>query len=136
MEKDLKILHRHVWFKKMTFVSTIKVNTQFQVYIKQLIKSDKFKLGKEQYVNKKVTIDKNWDIFFFGRIFVMGMSDPCRMKGVETDDCDFDKGGRLLLIKGAEIIFIAQEKMCKKRLWISITNLFKSLINQSSRGIG
>lgn len=66
MEKDLKILHRHVWFKKMTFVSTIKVNTQFQVYIKQLIKSDKFKLGKEQYVNKKVTIDKNWDIFFLG----------------------------------------------------------------------
>lgn len=66
MEKDLKILPRHVWFKKMTFVSTIKVNTQFQVYIKQLIKSDKFKLGKEQYVNKKVTIDKNWDIFFLG----------------------------------------------------------------------
>ncbi|KAE8718911.1 DNA-directed RNA polymerase D subunit 2b [Hibiscus syriacus] len=53
-----------------------------------------------------------------GRIPVMVGSDLCWMNEVEKADCDFDHGG-YFLIKGAEKIFIAQEQVCLKRLWIS-----------------
>ncbi|XP_015884035.3 DNA-directed RNA polymerases IV and V subunit 2 [Ziziphus jujuba] len=115
--KELDMLPRHARLQNMTYASKIKVNTHIQVYSKKLVRSDKFKTGKEQYVDREIITDENRDILI-GRIPVMVKSDLCWMKGVEKGDCDFDHGG-YFLIKGAEKTFIAQEQICKKRLWIS-----------------
>lgn len=72
----------------------------YQVYTQKLVRSDKFKTGKDQFVDREILSEENRDIFF-GRIPVMVKSDLCYMKGAENADCDFDHGG-YFLIKGAE----------------------------------
>ena len=72
----------------------------FQVYTQNLVRSDKFKTGKEQYLDKEVISEDDRDVLI-GRIPVMVKSDLCWMNGVEKGDCDFDHGG-YFLIKGAE----------------------------------
>ena len=72
----------------------------FQVYTQNLVRSDKFKTGKEQYLDKEVISEDDRDVLI-GRIPVMVKSDLCWMNGVEKADCDFDHGG-YFLIKGAE----------------------------------
>ena len=71
-----------------------------QVYIQKLVRSDKFKTGKDKYVEKNVIYEDNRDILI-GRIPVMVRSELCWMNGVEKGDCEFDHGG-YFLIKGAE----------------------------------
>ena len=72
----------------------------YQVFTKKLVRSDKFKTGKEQYLDKEILIEDKRDTII-GRIPVMVKSDLCWMKGAEKGDCDFDHGG-YFLIKGAE----------------------------------
>lgn len=72
----------------------------YQVYTQKLVTSDKFKTGKDQYLDREVISDDNRDIII-GRFPVMVKSDLCWMKGAEKGDCDFDHGG-YFLIKGAE----------------------------------
>ena len=72
----------------------------YQVYTQKRVTSDKFKTGREQYIQKEVLSDEATDIII-GRIPVMVKSDLCWMKGVEKGDCDFDHGG-YFIIKGAE----------------------------------
>ncbi|KAL6985162.1 DNA-directed RNA polymerases IV and V subunit 2 [Sarracenia purpurea var. burkii] len=113
----LDLLPRHARLQNMTYSSRLKVRIHFQVYTQKLIRSDKFKTGKEQYLDKDVVSEDNRDVII-GRIPVMVKSDLCWMKDVEKGDCDFDHGG-YFLIKGAEKTFIAQEQICLKRLWVS-----------------
>ncbi|KAF8379100.1 hypothetical protein HHK36_028529 [Tetracentron sinense] len=87
------------------------------VYTQTLMKSDKFKTGKEKYLHKEVKSTDKRDVVI-GRIPVMVRSDICWMNDLDKGDCDFDHGG-YFLIKGAEKVFIAQEQICLKRLWIS-----------------
>ena len=65
-----------------------------------MVRSDKFKTGKEQYLDREISKDDNREIII-GRLPVMVKSDLCWTKGVEKGDCDFDHGG-YFLIKGAE----------------------------------
>ncbi|KAG5563017.1 hypothetical protein RHGRI_005684 [Rhododendron griersonianum] len=113
----LDLLPRHARLQNMTYSSRVKVQIHVQVYTQSLVRSDKFKTGKEQYVDKDPISDDNRDVII-GRIPVMLKSDLCWMNGVEKSDCDFDHGG-YFLIKGAEKTFIAQEQICLKRLWVS-----------------
>lgn len=72
-----------------------------QVYTKKLVRSDKFKTGKdEQLLDKTIIKDEDREIII-GRLPVMVKSDLCWMKGVEKGDCEFDHGG-YFIIKGAE----------------------------------
>ncbi|CAI9096371.1 OLC1v1032499C1 [Oldenlandia corymbosa var. corymbosa] len=59
-------------------------------------------------------------------------SDICWMRGKTKADCEFDNGG-YFIIKGAEKIFVAQEQMCLKRLWISKTPSWTISYRQVSR---
>ncbi|GAV84304.1 RNA_pol_Rpb2_6 domain-containing protein/RNA_pol_Rpb2_7 domain-containing protein/RNA_pol_Rpb2_2 domain-containing protein/RNA_pol_Rpb2_1 domain-containing protein/RNA_pol_Rpb2_3 domain-containing protein/RNA_pol_Rpb2_4 domain-containing protein/RNA_pol_Rpb2_5 domain-containing protein [Cephalotus follicularis] len=119
---EQNILPRHARLQNMTYSSRMKVNVHFEVYHKIRVTSDKFKTGKEQYVDKVPVPNENKDLsnrdIIIGRIPVMVKSDLCWMKEMEKGDCDFDHGG-YFLIKGAEKVFIAQEQICTKRLWIS-----------------
>lgn len=72
----------------------------YQVYTQELVRSDKFKTGREQYVNKKVLSEEKRDVVI-GRIPVMVKSNLCWLAGNEKGDCLFDKGG-YFLIKGME----------------------------------
>lgn len=72
----------------------------YQVYTQKLVRSDKFKTGKDQYIDRSIVSEDNRDIII-GRIPVMVKSDLCWMKEAEKGDCDFDHGG-YFLIKGAE----------------------------------
>ncbi|KAL5770622.1 hypothetical protein ACOSP7_014776 [Xanthoceras sorbifolium] len=117
-ENDERILlPRHARLQNMTYSSRMKINVYLQVYTQTLVKSDKFKTGKEKYIDKVIKQQEEKDIII-GRIPVMVKSDICWMKGSEKDDCVFDQGG-YFLIKGAEKIFIAQEQIRMKRLWVS-----------------
>ncbi|KAM7280858.1 hypothetical protein ACFE04_007992 [Oxalis oulophora] len=116
---EQKMLPRHARLQRMTYSARIKVNAHLQVYTTKLVKSDKFKTGKEKYVDKEIKSEDKREVII-GRIPVMVKSDLCWLN--EDDrDCDFDHGG-YFLIKGAEkaslFIFIAQEQPCLKRLWI------------------
>ncbi|KAA8515253.1 hypothetical protein F0562_018517 [Nyssa sinensis] len=113
----LDLLPRHARLQNMTYSSRMKVQIHVQVYTQKLVRSDKFKTGKEQYLHKEVISEDNRDVIV-GRIPVMLKSDLCWMNGVEKEDCDFDHGG-YFLIKGAEKTFIAQEQTCLRRLWLS-----------------
>uniref|UniRef100_A0A5B7ANF1 DNA-directed RNA polymerase subunit beta n=1 Tax=Davidia involucrata TaxID=16924 RepID=A0A5B7ANF1_DAVIN len=113
----LDLLPRHARLQNMTYSSRMKVQINVQVYTQKLVRSDKFKTGKEQYLHKEVISEDNRDVII-GRIPVMLKSDLCWMNGVEKGDCDFDHGG-YFLIKGAEKTFIAQEQTCLRRLWLS-----------------
>ncbi|BAB02021.1 DNA-dependent RNA polymerase II [Arabidopsis thaliana] len=92
------------------------------VFKKIVIKHDKFKTGQDEYVEKEILDVKKQDILI-GSIPVMVKSVLCKTseKGKENckkGNCAFDQGG-YFVIKGAEKVFIAQEQMCTKRLWIS-----------------
>lgn len=108
---------RHARLQNMTYSSRMKVKVRLQVYTQKRVTSDKFKTGREQYIQKEVLSDETTNIII-GRIPVMVKSDLCWMKGVEKGDCDFDHGG-YFIIKGAEKVFVAQEQICLKRLWVS-----------------
>lgn len=65
-----------------------------------MVRSDKFKTGKEQYVDKAVCKEIREEIPI-GTLPVMVNSDLCWMKKAKQGDCDFDHGG-YFIIKGAE----------------------------------
>ncbi|XP_050230997.1 DNA-directed RNA polymerases IV and V subunit 2-like [Mercurialis annua] len=111
------MLPRHARLQNMTYSSRIKVNVSVEVYVQKIVRSDKFKTGKDQYVDKEVLSTDDRTIII-GRLPVMVKSDLCWMRTAEKGDCDFDLGG-YFIIKGAEKVFIAQEQMCLKRLWVS-----------------
>ncbi|XP_004501385.1 DNA-directed RNA polymerases IV and V subunit 2-like [Cicer arietinum] len=115
--QEMKMLPRHARLQRMTYASKMKVNVQVQVYIPKKVRSDKFKTGKEEYIDREIIMDENREITI-GRLPVMVKSDLCWMNGVEKGDCEFDHGG-YFLIKGAEKIFIAQEQIFLKRLWVT-----------------
>ncbi|KAJ7958492.1 DNA-directed RNA polymerase subunit beta [Quillaja saponaria] len=131
--KEYNMLPRHARLQNMTYSSRMKVNVHVQVYTQQLVKSDKFKTGTDQFLDRNIINEDNRDIII-GRIPVMVKSDLCWMKEVEKGDCDFDHGG-YFLIKGAEKTFIAQEQICLKRLWIlnnqGWTVSYKSLMKRN-----
>lgn len=77
------------------------------MFIKKVVKSDKFKTGQDEYVEKKILDVKKQDIPI-GRIPVMVKSVLCKTgeKGKNGEnnkkgDCAFDQGG-YFVIKGAE----------------------------------
>lgn len=115
--KEYNMLPRHARLQNMTYSSRMKMNINVEVYTQRLVRSDKFKTGQDQYVDKDLLSQDNRDIFI-GRLPVMVNSDLCWMKDDQKRDCEFDHGG-YFLIKGAEKIFIAQEQICLRRLWIS-----------------
>ncbi|KAK6129781.1 hypothetical protein DH2020_036488 [Rehmannia glutinosa] len=118
-QEHLKLSPRYARLQNMTYSSRIKVETHLQVYTKGLSRSDKFKTGVENFVDKTVLNDYHSDVIF-GRLPVMVKSDLCWMHSSEKRDCEFDQGG-YFVIKGAEKTFIAQEQMCLSRLWVTKT---------------
>lgn len=116
--KDLlDFLPRHARLQNMTYSSRMKVEFKKEVYIQELVRSDKFKTGKEKYLDKKIIETEEREVFI-GRIPVMVNSDSCWMSGAEKDDCDYDQGG-YFIIKGAEKTFIAQEQLGLNRVWLA-----------------
>ncbi|XP_061365275.1 DNA-directed RNA polymerases IV and V subunit 2-like [Gastrolobium bilobum] len=115
--KEFKMLPRHARLQRMTYSSQMKVNLQVQFYVPKKVRSDKFKTGKEEHLDKEVLKEDNREIII-GKLPVMVKSDLCYMKGDKKGDCEFDHGG-YFLIKGAEKVFIAQEQINTKRLWVS-----------------
>lgn len=65
-----------------------------------MVRSDKFKTGKEQYLDKDVSLVDRREIVI-GTLPVMVKSDLCWMSKADKGDCDFDHGG-YFIIKGAE----------------------------------
>ncbi|KAG7631667.1 RNA polymerase Rpb2 domain 2 [Arabidopsis suecica] len=121
-DKELEFLPWHARLQNMTYSARIKVNVQVEVFKKIVVKHDKFKTGQDEYVEKEILDVKKQDILI-GSIPVMVKSVLCKTseKGKENckkGNCAFDQGG-YFVIKGAEKVFIAQEQMCTKRLWIS-----------------
>ncbi|KAJ4958066.1 hypothetical protein NE237_025177 [Protea cynaroides] len=116
-KKLLKLMPWHARLQNMTYSGRLKVNIKVQVYTQKLMKSDKFKTGIEQFIEKDVQCEEERDVVV-GRIPVMVQSKSCWMDGLDKNDCCFDHGG-YFLIKGAEKIFIAQEQICLRRLWVS-----------------
>ncbi|KAL0816584.1 hypothetical protein Bca101_073028 [Brassica carinata] len=99
-------------------------SARMKVFVKKVVKRDKFKAGQDEYVEKQILSKKTQDIPI-GRIPVMVKSVLCNTteKGKNGEsyrkgECAFDQGG-YFVIKGAEKVFIAQEQICTKRLWIS-----------------
>lgn len=113
----LDLLPRHARLQNMTYSARIMVETHVQVYTKKLVRSDKFKTGVDQFVDKECEVEDKRDVLI-GRIPVMVNSELCWMNGVDKLDCEFDHGG-YFIVKGAEKTFIAQEQLCLKRLWVS-----------------
>ncbi|KAK6794983.1 hypothetical protein RDI58_008436 [Solanum bulbocastanum] len=113
----LDLLPRHARLQNMTYSARIMVETHVQVYTKKLVRSDKFKTGVDQFVDKECEVEDKRDVLI-GRIPVMVNSELCWMNGVDKPDCEFDHGG-YFIVKGAEKTFIAQEQLCLKRLWVS-----------------
>lgn len=72
----------------------------YQVFTKKLVTSDKFKTGKEQFLDREVLQEERKEVMI-GRIPVMVKSNLCWMSEAEKDDCDFDLGG-YFIVKGAE----------------------------------
>lgn len=70
------------------------------MFTQGFVRSDKFKTGKEQYLDKQ-TIESEEGEVYIGRIPVMVNSDSCWMSKADKDDCDYDQGG-YFIIKGAE----------------------------------
>ncbi|CAN1296881.1 DNA-directed RNA polymerases IV and V subunit 2 [Linum perenne] len=113
---ERKMLPRDARLQNMTYAARIKVQVNFQVYTQKLITSDKFKTGKEKILSKEILKDETEEIVI-GSLPVMVKSDLCWMKTEDKTDCEYDHGG-YFVIKGAEKVFIAQEQICMKRLWI------------------
>ncbi|XP_065848582.1 DNA-directed RNA polymerases IV and V subunit 2-like [Euphorbia lathyris] len=117
-ERDHALLPRHARLQNMTYSAKMKVNVTVEVYIKKVVTTDKFKTGRDKkFIDKEVIYSDTRDVTV-GTIPVMVKSDLCWMKTAERGDCEYDEGG-YFLIKGAEKVFIAQEQICLKRLWIS-----------------
>ncbi|XVF48281.1 hypothetical protein PTKIN_Ptkin03bG0177400 [Pterospermum kingtungense] len=114
---ELKLLPRHARLQNMTYSSRMKVNVDLQVYTAKSVKSEKFKTGRAEIIEEDIVHQDKRDILI-GRIPVMVGSELCWMNEAEKADCEYDHGG-YFLIKGAEKIFIAQEQISLKRLWIS-----------------
>ncbi|PWA62879.1 DNA-directed RNA polymerase, subunit 2 [Artemisia annua] len=112
----LDLLPRHARLQNMTYSARMKVQFTREVYTQELVRSDKFKTGKDKYLDKK-TLESEEREVYIGRIPVMVNSDSCWMSIAEKDDCDFDQGG-YFIIKGAEKTFIAQEQIGLNRLWL------------------
>ncbi|WCJ30391.1 DNA-directed RNA polymerase D subunit 2b [Euphorbia peplus] len=116
-ERDHAFLPRHARLQNMTYSAKMKVNVTVEIYIKKVVTTDKFKTGKDKkFVDREVIYTDTRDVQV-GSIPVMVKSDLCWMKTAEKGDCEYDEGG-YFLIKGAEKVFIAQEQICLKRLWI------------------
>lgn len=113
----IKLLPRHARLQNMTYSARLKVETQLEVYTREKVKSDKFKTGKSEYIDKTILKEEKGDVII-GRIPVMVKSDICWMSEADKGDCEFDFGG-YFIVKGAEKTFIAQEQICLKRLWVS-----------------
>ncbi|KAF4348957.1 hypothetical protein CsatB_008552 [Cannabis sativa] len=132
-DKEYNMLPRHARLQNMTYSSRIYVTVNIEVYTQEMTSSDKFKTGKAQYLDKKVVSSESKEVMI-GKIPVMVKSDLCWMKEAEKDDCDFDRGG-YFIVKGAEKTFIAQEQICRKRLWISshpfLTVAFQSEVKRN-----
>ncbi|KAI3961768.1 hypothetical protein MKW92_043193 [Papaver armeniacum] len=116
-EQYLKLLPKHARIQNMTYSARMKVSVKLEVYTKTPMKTDKFKSGEEQVVQKQVLSEEERDVVI-GRIPVMVKSNLCWLNGLEKKDCDFDQGG-YFVVKGAEKAFIAQEQMCLNRLWVA-----------------
>ncbi|XP_061362285.1 DNA-directed RNA polymerases IV and V subunit 2-like isoform X3 [Gastrolobium bilobum] len=110
------MLPKHARLQRMSYASRMKVNVQVQVRRKLNVLSDKFKTGKEEYLDREILKEDDREIII-GSLPVMVKSDLCWLKGDEKGDCEFDHGG-YFLIKGAEKIFVAQEQIYLKRLWV------------------
>ncbi|KAI3919296.1 hypothetical protein MKW98_030432 [Papaver atlanticum] len=115
-EKYLKLFPRHARLQNMTYSARMKVSVKLEVYTQNLMKTDKFKSGKEHSVQKQVISEDERDVVI-GRIPVMVKSNMCWLNGLDKNDCDFDQGG-YFVVKGAEKAFIAQEQLCLNRLWV------------------
>jgi DNA-directed RNA polymerase-4/5 subunit 2 len=63
-----------------------------QVDTQKLVRSDKFKIGKDQYIDRSIVSEDNRDIIIL-KIPVMVKSDLCWMKEADKGDCDFDHEG-------------------------------------------
>ncbi|KAM1330099.1 hypothetical protein FF1_042788 [Malus domestica] len=116
-DKEYNMLPRHARLQNMTYCAKMKVNITVEVYNQRLVSSDKFKTGKERFLDKEILSTDTRDITI-GSVPVMVKSDLCWMRDVEKGDCDFDHGG-YFIIKGAEKTFIAQEQSCLKKLLIT-----------------
>ncbi|MCD7463647.1 DNA-directed RNA polymerases IV and V subunit 2 [Datura stramonium] len=113
----LDLWPRHARLQNMTYSARIMVETHVQVHTKKLVRSDKFKTGVERFVDKECVMEDKRDVLI-GRMPVMVNSELCWMSGVDKPDCEFDHGG-YFIVNGAEKIFVAQEQICLKRLWVS-----------------
>ncbi|KAJ8555221.1 hypothetical protein K7X08_012717 [Anisodus acutangulus] len=113
----LDLWPRHARLQNMTYSARIMVETHVQVYTKKLVRSDNFKTGVERFVDKECVMEDKRDVLV-GRIPVMVNSELYWMNGVDKPDYEIDHGG-YFIVKGAEKIFIAQEHICLKRLWVS-----------------
>ncbi|GAB2215510.1 hypothetical protein Droror1_Dr00019897 [Drosera rotundifolia] len=127
----LKLLPRHARLQNMTYSARMKVKAHLQIYTQKMVRSDKFKTGQEQVLDKK-NIKKEEKDVVVGRIPVMVKSKLCWMSEAEKGDCDFDHGG-YFIIKGAEKVFIAQEQICLNRLWISNDPYWKVAYRSGSK---
>lgn len=116
-EEFLNFLPRHARLQNMTYSSRMRVQFTLQVYTQELVRSDKFKTGKEKYLDKKILHTEEGEVLI-GRIPVMVNSDSCWMSLADKDDCDYDQGG-YFIIKGAEKTFIAQEQVGLNRVWLA-----------------
>ncbi|KAG9454745.1 hypothetical protein H6P81_007649 [Aristolochia fimbriata] len=115
-EEHMKLLPRHARLMNATYSGRLKVDVKWQVYTLHSVTSDKFKTGKESYIDRKVLNEGNNEVMF-GSLPVMVKSDLCWLSEEDKNECQFDHGG-YFVIKGAEKVFIAQEERCTKRLWV------------------
>ncbi|KAL3023286.1 hypothetical protein AAZX31_04G059400 [Glycine max] len=114
--QEFKMLPRHARIQRMTYASKVKIQVKVQVYVPKKVRSDKFKTGKEEFLDREIMKEDEREIII-GRLPVMVKSDLCWMKDAEKDDDEFDHGG-YFIVKGAEKTFIAQEQLYLKRLWV------------------
>lgn len=70
------------------------------MYVPRKVRSDKFKTGKEEFLDREILKEDEREIII-GRLPVMVKSDLCWMNDAEKEDCEFDHGG-YFIIKGAE----------------------------------
>lgn len=85
------------------------------MFTKKLLRSDKAKTGRAEYVENQCEKEEKIEIII-GRLPVMVRSELCWMNGVEKDDCEFDHGG-YFIVKGAEKVrtlfcFLVQFPVC------------------------
>ncbi|OMO69360.1 hypothetical protein COLO4_29107 [Corchorus olitorius] len=109
---ELNMLPRHARLQNMTYAAKMKVEVELKVYTKKIVKSDKFKTGREEIREEEIVYEDKREISI-GRLPVMVKSDLCWMSEVEKADCDFDHGG-YFLIKGAEKAYTGRRK-CDNR---------------------